>query len=108
MLSRFALASLQRTIARQRARITYLADGDANTKFFFLQACHRNRKNFIDKLKVDNSLLVQNEEMACAVFDHFCRILGGGGNQLCSVDLSELTIPSIQDEVLQAYQRDAN
>jgi hypothetical protein len=34
------LASLSRTIA-QRSRISYLAEGDANTRFFHLQACHR-------------------------------------------------------------------
>lgn len=43
-LCSLGLASLQGTIARQRARITYLAEGHANTKNFHLQACHRSRK----------------------------------------------------------------
>jgi len=37
------LASLARTISRQRSRALYLAEGDANTRFFHLQACHRRR-----------------------------------------------------------------
>ena len=37
-LCSLGLASLQRTLLRQRARITYLADGDANTRFFHLQS----------------------------------------------------------------------
>jgi hypothetical protein len=41
------LASLERTIARHRSRITWLAGGDACTKFFHLHANHRRRKNFI-------------------------------------------------------------
>lgn len=45
------LASLTRTIARQRSRIQYLAQGDANTKFFQLQACHRRRKNYIHSFR---------------------------------------------------------
>ena len=38
------LASLLRTITRQRSRILNIAEGDANTRFFHLQACHRKRK----------------------------------------------------------------
>jgi hypothetical protein len=34
------LASLLRSISRQRARIQFLEEGDANTKFYHLQACH--------------------------------------------------------------------
>jgi hypothetical protein len=44
------LASLARTIARHRSRIRYLEEGDANTKFFHLQACHRSRKNVFERL----------------------------------------------------------
>jgi hypothetical protein len=36
------LSSLERTIARQRSRVRYLADGDVNTKYFHLLA--RGRK----------------------------------------------------------------
>jgi hypothetical protein len=38
------LASLARTIARQNSRLLFLAEGDADTKFFHLQACHRKQK----------------------------------------------------------------
>lgn len=37
------VASLLRTIARQRSRILFLAEGDANTRFYHQQACHRSR-----------------------------------------------------------------
>jgi hypothetical protein len=58
------LASLQRMITRQRARITFLAEGDANTKFFHLLACPRSRKNHIEHLRVHDVEFVQEEEKA--------------------------------------------
>ena len=70
-LCSLGLASLQRTMVRQRARITYLAEGDASTRFFHLQACHRNRKGHIPKLKTSDVVLVNDEEMASAFFDHY-------------------------------------
>ena len=45
-----ALASLKRTMARLHSRISWLKDGDANTRLFHLHARHRKRKNFIGKL----------------------------------------------------------
>jgi len=45
-----ALASLQHTIARLRSRISWLHDGDANTKIFHLQARHQKRKKLLERL----------------------------------------------------------
>ena len=58
-LCSLCLASLQQSIVRQRSRITFLAEGDANTKFFHLQACHRSRKNFISKICVNDLGLLE-------------------------------------------------
>jgi hypothetical protein len=41
------LASLCRTMARQRARTRQLREGDACTRYLHLQACHRRRKNYL-------------------------------------------------------------
>jgi hypothetical protein len=47
------LASLSRTISKQRARILFLEEGDTNTKFYHLQAYHRRRQNHIEALRVE-------------------------------------------------------
>jgi hypothetical protein len=58
-------------------RITYLAEGDANTKFFHLQACHRSRKTHVASFKVvDDVVVVHDDAKAQAVFQHFNDILG--------------------------------
>jgi len=99
-LCSLGLASLQRTLVRQRSRITYLAEGDANTKFFHLQACHRSRKNFITKLCTTDAVLLKEEEMAEAVFDHFDSIMGTQGCQQVQLDLNELHLPVLTDILL--------
>ena len=45
------LASLQRTIARQRSRVLWLREGDANTSFFHAQASKRRWRNHMFKLR---------------------------------------------------------
>ncbi|WVZ65335.1 hypothetical protein U9M48_014716 [Paspalum notatum var. saurae] len=67
------LASMARTIARQRSRLLFLEAGDVNTKFFHLQACHRSRKSFIPELRVDGSQVLDPDRMAEALLD-FGRI----------------------------------
>ena len=94
-LCSLGLASLQRTLTRQRSRITYLAEGDANTKFFHLQACHRSRKNQIAKLRVDDVVTSRDEEMADAVFQHFDNILGTAEHQLTWIDFNVLDLSNV-------------
>uniref|UniRef100_A0A452YDX1 Uncharacterized protein n=1 Tax=Aegilops tauschii subsp. strangulata TaxID=200361 RepID=A0A452YDX1_AEGTS len=56
-VSYLGLASLERTIARQRARIATLKDGDANTAFFHRQCMFRRQKNRIFRLSANGALL---------------------------------------------------
>lgn len=69
------LAYLSRTIARQHSRIQYLAEGDAKTKFFQFQACHRTRKNYIHSLRQDEVTLIHEEDKRAAVDDYYDNVL---------------------------------
>jgi hypothetical protein len=55
------LASLERTMARQRAKIAWLKEGDANTAFFHQHAASRRQKNvtIAYRLKARSSLTMR-------------------------------------------------
>ena len=84
------LASLKRTIARQHSRLMFLAEGDTNTRFFHLQACHHSRKNHIASLKVQGNDLVLNEQMADAVYHHYSGLLDTPFHRAATVNFDSL------------------
>lgn len=55
------LASLNRSLARERARSLFLREGDASTCYFHLQACHRWRKNYLAALQHAGQLFTEEE-----------------------------------------------
>jgi hypothetical protein len=64
------LSSLKRTMTRLRSRVSWLKDGNANTKFFHMHARHRKRKNFVARLVQGEEVLTSQSDKAAAV-DHF-------------------------------------
>lgn len=73
----------------------YLEHGDANTKLFHLQACHRSRKNAIQSLKIDGHTIVDNAAMADELEDHFGQLLGTPASREAVLRLDELNLPSL-------------
>jgi hypothetical protein len=89
------LASLNRTIIRQRSKLLYLAEGDANTKkFSFASLPSEKGKNAVTSLTVEGTELVQNEEMASALFSHFDNLLGQPFERLGSIELQAAGVPT--------------
>jgi hypothetical protein len=82
-----ALASFRRTIARSRSRIGWLREGDANTRFFQMQARHLKRKNIINRSVSDNWICTSQEAKA-KLINEFCdSLLGTNWNKEHSIDL---------------------
>lgn len=107
------LASLSRTIARQRSRIRFLEEGDANTKFFHLQACHRSRKNSIPPFSHHGAWISADHDKANAIYDYYNGILGNPFNRdhtirldglLPQLDLTELGACFSEQEVWDAIR----
>jgi hypothetical protein len=88
-------------IARQRSRITYLSEGDANTRFFHLQACHRRHLNNIESLQVHGASVVQEEETAEALFSFYNNLLGTPVPPNRFLNFQELGIPSLDLSTLE-------
>lgn len=96
------LASLERTMARQRSRLLWLKEGDACTRFFHLQASHRRRKNFISQLLVDGVVVSDHEAKAMAVDDFFSSLLGAAPHHGFTLDLEALGVPTCDLTSLEA------
>lgn len=88
------LASMARTIARHRSRIRYLEEGDANTKFFHLQACHRSRKSQILSLHHDGHWFTYDKAKEGVIFEYYKNILGTPFQRIHSLHLQDL-LPSV-------------
>lgn len=94
------LASMSRTIACQRARIRNLEEGDANTRFFHLQACHRKRKKFIPTLEDDGQVLSDQDAKSEKIYTYFSEVLGTSFLHCHRIDLNALSLPRLQLEEL--------
>jgi len=72
-----------------------IAEGDANTEFFHLHACHRKRKSYVDKVQLNDAVLIQEDEKAQAFFNFYDDLLGTPSAPSLKLDFAELGIPSI-------------
>lgn len=66
------LASKEEMYWRQKSRITWLKDGDCNTKFFHSKASSRRSQNTLTGLVSSHGdWCTENSEMAAIVMDYF-------------------------------------
>ncbi|KAM0928198.1 hypothetical protein ACQ4PT_002333 [Festuca glaucescens] len=102
------LASLERTIARQRARIVGIQDGDAAAELFRSQASRRRRRNFIPVLRYGDRAADAQEEKEALAAEFFADLLGRPRPRdhdlsmealgLAAVDLAGLDAPFSEEE----------
>nr|ABA97942.1 retrotransposon protein, putative, LINE subclass [Oryza sativa Japonica Group] len=107
-----ALASLERTMARQRSRILWLQEGDANTRFFHQHAAYRRRRNFVQQIEHNSQIATAPDEKAVLAQSYFTDVLGLVGQRAFTLELdfleprgqllSELEEPFTVDEVWRA------
>jgi hypothetical protein len=91
------LSSLERTMARQRSRIRWLKDGDANTKLFHIVANGRRVKNFIPAIRHGNELITDQSRKEEVFFNSYRELLGRIQNRESTIDLDVL---EMQEQLL--------
>lgn len=87
-------------MARQRARLRHLREGDACTKYFHLQACHRRRKNYLFAISHDGQTFSEEEAKAGIVFQFYDNLLGTPFTRLHRINLALLHLPTVDLEHL--------
>ncbi|XP_071681762.1 uncharacterized protein [Lolium perenne] len=70
------MSSLERTIARQRSRIRWLREGDANTKLFHAVANGRRTKNYIASVRVGEEVATTQERKNEVFTEEYVRLIG--------------------------------
>ena len=72
------------------SRIRFLEEGDADTKFFHLQACHRNRKNHVPSILHEDPWFSAEEAKEEVIYNYYKDILGTAFQRLHSLHLDDL------------------
>lgn len=101
-------------MARQRSRITWLREGDANTSYFQEQANHKRRKNFIGSISDGNRVVSSHEEIDEMFRNHFIGRFGSPAVRQGTLDLdflgvnpadlSRLELPFKEEEIWEAIK----
>jgi hypothetical protein len=96
------LSSLMRSMARLRSRISWLKEGDANTKLFHLHARHCKRKNFVSRLVDGYYTLTSHDEKAACVDPFYTNLIGKSVDRDRVIDLEALGMPTFELSELDA------
>jgi hypothetical protein len=90
-----ALASLERTRLRQRARIRDIQDDDANSKYFHMKANARRRKHLIPILRHDDMTATTLSDKLELATDYFHSVFGSAAPRRSFLNLNALDLPSL-------------
>ncbi|XP_071683548.1 uncharacterized protein [Lolium perenne] len=96
------LASLDHTIARQRARIVGALDVDASAQFFRIQASKRQRRNHIASLRDGDVMAVDQAGMEDLAAGFFHRLLGRARPRVHDLDLESMGLAPVDLVALEA------
>jgi hypothetical protein len=89
------LASLDRTIARQRARVAGISEGDTNAEFFRIYASSRRRRNFIAYLRHNSCSTSEQADKEDLATDFYIELLGRAQPRDCNLSLASIGLGAV-------------
>jgi hypothetical protein len=95
-LNLLGIAALQRSHWRQRSRLAWLNEGDANTRFFHSKASARNRKKLVLSLLADDHAITSQEEKLQHIHQYFSKLIGTRTQRAHTLCLDEFGIVPAQ------------
>jgi mannosylglycoprotein endo-beta-mannosidase len=87
-------AAIDRIKWRQRSRIMWIREGDANTKLFHLRANGRQRKNQIPLLIGPSGMVSKHDEKEEILLQHFKKLMGTSLPSDVDLNWDDLNLPS--------------
>jgi hypothetical protein len=70
------MAAVQKAKARQHTRLTWIKDGDSNTRLFHIYANARRKKKFICALNTEDGIATNQQEKIKVAVDYFSKAVG--------------------------------
>jgi hypothetical protein len=101
-LKLLGLASLERTIARQRARVAGVKDGDASSLFYRIMASSRRQRNHVAVLRSGDRTATDIEGKVQLATDFFMGLLGSPQPREFDLSLGVLGLPPLDLSGLEA------
>ena len=77
-------------MARTRSRLSWLKDGDANTKLFHTCSRFRKRKNFIGAIRDGDQLITSHDGKAEVFWDFYMNLIGSEVQRNQTINLEAL------------------
>lgn len=89
------LAVLNKLKIRQRSRMTWLKEGDVNSKFFHIKANSRKRKKFMNTLHTPTCIVISAKVKEEELYRFFRERLGTNFQRTSSLNWHMLNLPSL-------------
>jgi len=79
------MAAVQKAKARRHSRLTWIWEGDSNTRLFHIYANARRKKTYISALHTEDGIATTQQDKIKVAMDYFSKAVGTGvlwGTQL--------------------------